>query len=529
MNGILINGSDIRVAVQNTLGYTFGRIVGLGQNTIGGQARVASNGDALPIAVRHYINAPGPTTGAVYPCDGDTNDFQDLVSTAETACLGSVTSTSLRTMPTPGMNYDPLNKNNDPAHHGPIIQLVGQGAQSSNTSGFRGFVALDIRNFYDVSSNVFYNGVTAGANANTIAALEAGWVAKGYPGPDFPPVVVPPDPNDQIGILDGNKSGIIISAIDNRFTEGDEVLAAVYSGTVMSIPDFALTVPTTIPIDTTQNRDGQVSMSATKNSAFTGLVYTSAFKDWSTDPNPYGSTLAPLTFTPYPATPATTITWATFNTTAAPAGIYTIWIKGHSPSPVLIDHFYPVAINVGGVKRDFSSSGAGQVVAARHDRRNRDRFDHDHHPEHRQHRFSNTGATVTLSLEGGPQDNGVLPVGLGATSLTPSSFSLSKGQSQTINISINGGSLGPGEYPLTIRATGTNADGQPVTRLIPITLDIATASTSSQYVDIMGFAIFRITDINSNSVDGYAISGVYADMNDPALRRGQVARLVPWN
>ena len=270
-------------------------------------------------------------------------------------------------------------------------------------------------------------------------------------------------------------------------------------------------------------------MSATKNSAFTGLVYTSAFTDWSTDPNPYGSTLAPLTFTPYPATPATTITWATFNTTAAPAGIYTIWIKGHSPSPALIDHFYPVAINVGGVKRDFSSSGAGQVVALATTGATGTGSITITTPNTGNTGFSNTGATVTLSLEGGPQDNGVLPVGIGATSLTPSSFSLSKGQTQTINISINGGSLGPGEYPLTIRATGTNADGQPVTRLMPITLDIATASTSSQYVDIMGFAVFRITDINTNSVDGYAISGVYADMNDPALRRGQVARLVPWN
>ncbi len=35
--------------------------------------------------------------------------------------------------------------------------------------------------------------------------------------------------------------------------------------------------------------------------------------------------------------------------------------------------------------------------------------------------------------------------------------------------------------------------------------------------------------MDSNAVYGYAISGVYADMNDPALRRGQVARLVPWN
>ncbi len=143
--------------------------------------------------------------------------------------------------------------------------------------------------------------------------------------------------------------------------------------------------------------------------------------------------------------------------------------------------------------------------------------------------FSNSGAPVTLTIEGGPETNGVLPTGIGAATVTPSTFILAKGGTQTINVSVGGGSLGPGEYPLTIRATGINQSGERVTRLIPVLLDIATASTSSQYVDIMGFTVFRITDINSNSLNGYAISGVYADMNDPALRRGQVARLVPWN
>jgi len=88
---------------------------------------------------------------------------------------------------------------------------------------------------------------------------------------------------------------------------------------------------------------------------------------------------------------------------------------------------------------------------------------------------------------------------------------------------------------LTLRITGTNSAGQPVTRLVPVTVTISTASTSNEYVDILGFAIFRITCTPSNAgcpanvIDGYAISGVYADMNDPALRRGQVARLVPWS
>jgi hypothetical protein len=208
-----------------------------------------------------------------------------------------------------------------------------------------------------------------------------------------------------------------------------------------------------------------------------------------------------------------------------------VWIQGHSPSPYLTDHYYPVAINIGGVARDFAPTGSGLMVSTATTGATGTGSFSIATSANGSLAFGPTGApaTVTLTLEGGPQSNGVLPVGLGAATLTPSSFGLSAGQTQNISVSINGGSLGPGEYPLTVRATGTNKDGQVVTRLIPITLDIATGSSSTEYVDIMGFTIFRITGVNSNSVDGYAISGVYPDMNDPALRRGQVARLVPWN
>ncbi len=526
-NGILITGGDVRVAVESSVGYTFGRVVGLGSNTIGARARVRTTGDLLPIAVRHYINAPGPSVGAVYPCDVGTNVFQDLISTQDTACLGSMTDASLRVEPTPGMAFDAANPGSDPSHHGPIIALVGQGAAPSNAASFRGFIALDIRNFSSESppSNVFYNGVTAGMNQNVLKAFEAAWVATGYPGPAFPPVTTPPDPNDQVAILDGNSSGVVIDAINARYRPGDEILAAVYSGTVMEIPDFAFTVPGTVTIDTIENRDNAVTMAATKNNAFAGQVITTAFTDWGDAANPYGTTLSPLTFTPDPATPPATIRWATFNTTGAPVGIYTVWVQGHSPSPYLLDHYYPVAVNIGGVDRDFSSPSGGLVISTATtgatatgsmsfttSNKNPDAFN----------------STLNLSIEGGPQSAGVLPAGIGAVSVTPSSFTLNRAQTQNVTISVNGGTLGPGVYPLTVRAAGTNADGEPVTRLIPFTLTIATAATTDEYVDIMGFAVFRITDVNSNAVNGYAISGVYADMNDPQLRRGQVARLVPW-
>ena len=249
ISGILFSGGSVRVGIRNTIPYTFGRAVGLTSNMIVAQAKVALDGDLLPIAVRHYLNAPGPTTGAVSPCAGNTANFQDLVATANTACLGSETNSALRQDPSPGMDFDPANPDNDPTHHGPIISLVlGQGAKAGNSSSFRGFVALDIRNFQSASSNVFYNGVTAGANANTLKSTESGWIPTGYPGPAFPSVIAPPDPNDQVAIMGGNSAGIAVSAVDDRYAPGDEILAAVYPGIMMTIPDFSVSSPGAIPI-----------------------------------------------------------------------------------------------------------------------------------------------------------------------------------------------------------------------------------------------------------------------------------------
>jgi hypothetical protein len=81
--------------------------------------------------------------------------------------------------------------------------------------------------------------------------------------------------------------------------------------------------------------------------------------------------------------------------------------------------------------------------------------------------------------------------------------------------------------------TGSNGEATPrsVTRLYPIDVTIGdgTSSGGDEYVDITGFAVMRIASADANAVTAYAITPVIADMNDPALRRGQVARLVPWD
>src|SRR5205823_5843088 len=157
------------------------------------------------------------------------------------------------------------------------------------------------------------------------------------------------------------------------------------------------------------------------------------------------------------------------STSGATAGIYTFWLKGHSPSPYLTDHYEPIAVNVGSIARDFTSSlptPGGTLLTV-----------------------ATTGATATVTgTFNTPNNNGTAfagqvhlalqdepasqalggPPGLGAVTFSANDFTLNKGQTQSVTISINAGSLGPGEYEMAIRASGTNSAGQPVTHIYPI-------------------------------------------------------------
>ena len=96
------------------------------------------------------------------------------------------------------------------------------------------------------------------------------------------------------------------------------------------------------------------------------------------------------------------------------------------------------------------------------------------------------------------------------------------------NLSVSTVGLAAGCYRFNVRATGLNGDGQPVIHLQPITFTVATTANSGSYVDIIGFAVFKITDIDSNSISGQAVTGAYADPNANGLRRAQKPRLVAW-
>jgi uncharacterized membrane protein len=218
----------------------------------------------------------------------------------------------------------------------------------------------------------------------------------------------------------------------------------------------------------------------------------------------------------------TTVTMRNLTTSGATAGVYPLWLHGHSASPYLRDHYEPIYLNVGGVVRTYTmTTNAKNATAAA--------------------MGSDVSWTVDISSSGGGSQNfngdvtlslERLPTGIGTVTWSGSTtVSIGNGTNanHTRTVTINTGTTAPGDYPIHLRATGTNSAGQQVTRLLELGLQVETSPPSVNYVDILGFAVFRVSSIGTNTVWGYAITGMATDPNDPQLLRGQVARLVPWN
>ena len=218
-----------------------------------------------------------------------------------------------------------------------------------------------------------------------------------------------------------------------------------------------------------------------------------------------------------------TVSLKNITTTGAAAGIYALWIQAQAGSPYLTTKLIPLPIKVGTVSGDFSITAdatnkvavnSGDTVTFTLSLKNSS--------------SGSYGRSVALSLDG-PAMPGVGSVTFSPSAVTPTS----SGTSSTLTI--NTGTMPTGRYNIVVRATGLNNDStpRPVTHVLPLILDVATGDSGNQnYVDISGFALMRIASdplVNTNTIYGYAITPVLLDPDDPQLRRGQAARLVPWN
>ena len=123
-------------------------------------------------------------------------------------------------------------------------------------------------------------------------------------------------------------------------------------------------------------------------------------------------------------------------------------------------------------------------------------------------------------------------LGIGSISISPSSVvpaPSGNNDPADATLTINTLGLASGCYQFVLRGTGINGDGQPVTKLQTVRFTVASTTSSGEYVDIIGFTVFEVTDITANDIYGRAVSGIYTDPNDMNLRRAQRPRLVPWN
>ena len=419
-----------------------------------------------------------------------------------------------------------------------MIAILGQGAQPGNGADFRGFIALDIRNFATTTSQLYYDGVTSGTNSNTLKGLEASWISSGaYGGPGFPPVTTPPDPNDQVAILNGNSTGAAIDAMLARFVPGEEIMVAVYPGNVMAIPDFTINPPSSVALPTSGTTALAATMKVSRNQAFSGLVTLETVADTldpanpmvlgTLVPGPDPVTHDPITYTPNGVNPSlgggSNVDLTNVTTAGATPGIYALWIKGQAGAPYLTIKYEPFSITIGSVTRDYTvTSDASSKDALTAGSSVTFNLTLQNSPN----KNTNFGNPVSLSVDPpAATEAGVGPITFGSPTVTPSKA----GNSTTLTI--NTGTMSSGSHRFTVRATGMNGDtpSRKVTHLIELTVRVTPSSAGSQeYVDITGWAVMRIASMDANTINAYAITPVITDPDDERLRRGQVAKLVPW-
>lgn len=521
--------ADIRVALKSSVDFTFGRVVGVNSGTVTAHARAGFGGSLMPIAVRRYLDPPGPDSPTPNPCPDPltVNEFADLAATQATTCLGQVDQTS-------PIGYDARTPAS-PASPGPIIQLVGQGADAVNGASFRGFIVLDIRNFQDQYSRLYYNGVTSGTQPNVLKNIEAGWVATGYPGPGFPPITSPPDPNDQVGVMDGNSAGIVVTAISNRFKVGNVILCALYDGTVMAIPDFFINPPSSLP-----GSGGLVAgaaplanggtFSVKRNQAFTSTVTLSTVGA----PSWLSLAYSPNPVTTIPLGNGTTVTMTSVTAAAGTVSqVDTFWIKGQAGSPYLTTKYVPVPVVVGTVSKDFSWSLPSATGPATWG----DQVTYTVTLSAKSLTNFTNSNSVHVTLDGSGAVYPAWPAGSywfngvqGQTSADVAMGTKSGNMYQgTFTITINTSLLGAqATYNVPLLMTATNTDSQSVKHQDRLTVLASASAGSDSYVDIIGFAAYRITGIDANTVWGQAISTVKASAGDPALRAALTPRLIAW-
>ncbi len=560
---VLTNGLGCRVAITVGVPTYLLKLLNpdLAIITVTTRAYAKAKGGFLPSVVQRYAN---PSDTDDNPLNDTPNDFIDHTAAAglDGAChAGSnyLPGCSPATLATPGAEFD----------------MMGAGAKASNDSAFRGYIGLDVRDYQttDPLGNLLhtsYNGVAPNATLNTLKAFEANWIDQGYPGPDLCAVQTANFlPCGEISVLDGSSSGIFVTNYLNRFNIGDIVMLQLYDGTVKTVPDFTINPPL-LSVPTGGNQ-----VVPNKNIAFT---FSSQFQSSgaqvctfivpddgtattgipgvggdTTGINPFMGVTPAVTYTPSPIvcpggsntpfannpTPPNlasyNLAWTGMTANNAKGGIYIVFLQGKATAPYTTRiHYYPIVVNVGAQQKQYSiaSSDTTQSVS----------ITPGPLPATVNWNIVLTTApsgltqwpgaqNITISWEQCPKATTGSPTVLACYigSVGTSSASVAVGTTTPVTVNTTG-AQSQTTYAGWIRALGYDAtNGDPVVRLWPIFLEVdQQAGGTTNYIDVLGYAAFQITQITSNDLYGKAVSKSVLDPNDPAVAVGRKIGLVPW-
>jgi hypothetical protein len=403
----------------------------------------------------------------------------------------------------------------------------------------------------------YYNG--ADSQANAAKDMSQNWIYQhGYPGPY-------PQTGSQVAILDGASNAFAAGAMQTAgYRVGDAVAAVVYDGYVWTTPNYkvVITPPANNGIAASQPlNEGEalaytvsiVNTSPASAHWYTPIDLTFSF-DFTNKPVPLGTSMTmdgnPVTGGTYTVNGVTEAGWS---------GTLRIWTSELiTPSLYLsgLNLFVDSSLRARGASTNYGF-GYGFTPDDDFALRNGSGDSGNYSGKLVVRLNQGTQAVVTTFgagsfLDANPCRNKAsnVPVHaelrLGGAPLAWGSYFSSD---PDMDMDIEEGALKAVNFPLTpnpnaflgsytLRITvgpGSCGSGTPPptsvqARTMDIPLDILAAApnaTPDKFVYIQGYAVFRISCVDTNDVWGYAISSLYESYED--IRVGLRPRLVPWN
>ena len=561
-DGVHAGTTDCRVAVQASMQTFFIRLFGIGQISVPANAHAVSKGGMYPVVVNRYKDPPGPSRSFI-----DYTKEEAFQNAYPNTCYENGGRVGGGTCPDAAAgDYSVDGSGNavcSDCRWGPETVIAGQGYQSSD-SDFRGFIALDVRDFSTSSSgaSLYYNGVTVTTQTNTLKDQEAAYVNGGYPGPDLEEYVPGSNPVQaglQIGVMSGNSSGVVVSNFDRYFQTGDKALIQLFDGQVREIPEYTINPPSsidipTIPYGPTTGTTFRVGANQRFRSAQDKVVLTMVRDTFDTSSNDTPTQLQDIHFDPgsEPSPPyagrftpdggsGTQVRIRDLGVTSdASPGIYSVIIQGVGFNLLggqLSTKKVRVPVNIGGVRSDFTMKFDATVSEIGQTDPGTFTFSLSTGPSAE---AWGSGGAVTFTIDSTGCAPGsaafvsskpIDPIRCASATVSPNSATPDKNNPPTVTVTVPTG-LPQGSYTLILRARGMNGENpsRPVVHVQSLTLAVGTAAAGAQskYVNVQGYAVFVITSVTANTVNGRAISAYYANPNDPALNIAHKAGLIPW-